>query len=232
MPILKVDDVTFFYNKNKEVLSNINFSLDEGDRLGIIGPNGSGKTTLLLLIAGLLNTDNKITIFKKDLKKDDIKEIRKNIGFVFQDPNDQLFMPTCYEDLAYGLINQGIEKEEIEKRVNVILERLGIKHLKNSLSHHLSQGEKKKIALATGLVMNPKMIIIDEPTSNLDPNARRELIKIINDIDCTKIIASHNMEFISKTTNKVLLIYDGKNKYFGSTKEIMGKDDMLTEYGL
>lgn len=232
MSILNISNLTFSYDKNKETLRDVSFSLEGKENLGIIGQNGAGKTTLLLLIAGIINTNNSIRIFGKSLKKENINEIRKNIGFIFQDPNDQLFMPTCYEDLAYGLINQGVEKMEIEKRIDEILEKLGITHLKYSLSHHLSQGEKKKIALATVLIMSPKLIIIDEPTANLDPRIRRELVKMINSINCTKIIASHDLDFISKTTNKALLLYEGKNKYCGDTKELLEKEKFLIEYGL
>ena len=215
------------------MIDNISFEIEENDTVGIIGANGSGKTTLFKLLLGLEKPNNgKINIDEKELNKKNLDEIRKKVGFVFQDSDNQLFMNTVEDEIAFVLYNKGLDEKTIKSKVDNILEELDIKDLRYRRIIQLSGGEKKLVAIASILVMEPEVLLLDEPTNALDPRYRRRIIELLNKIKCTKIIASHDLDMISKTCSKTIFLYKGKIVKEGKTTEILTQEKDLIKYGL
>ncbi len=232
MEFINCENISFSYDKT-DVIDNISFEIGENDTVGIIGANGSGKTTLFKLILGLEKPNNgKIYIDEKELNKKNLDEIRKKVGFVFQDSDNQLFMNTVEDEIAFVLYNKGLDEKEIKSKVDNILEELDIKDLRYRRIIQLSGGEKKLVAIASILVMEPEVLLLDEPTNALDPRYRRRIIELLNKIKCTKIIASHDLDMISKTCSKTIFLYKGKIVKEGKTTEILTKEKELIKYGL
>jgi cobalt/nickel transport system ATP-binding protein len=226
MKVIEIRGLTYTYPDGKKALDNIDLDVFQGETLGIIGPNGAGKTTLILHFNGILMNENSmIKIFDIPLNNKTKKEIRKKVGIVFQNPDDQLFMPTVFEDIAFGLLNLGLPQNDIRKKVKYILESIGLSGYGERASHHLSFGEKKKVALASVLVMEPEILVLDEPTSELDPASKRELIEIIRSLKITKIIASHDINMIKKLCERVIILNNGR-------KVIEGKIQILNDESL
>ncbi|MDI6860917.1 MAG: ABC transporter ATP-binding protein [Caldisericia bacterium] len=223
-----VKNLNFSYENSNFKLQNINFVIYERENIGIIGKNGSGKTTLILNLVGILKGDGLIKIFDIPLKKENLKEIRKKVQIVFQNPDDQLFSPTVFDDISFGLLNLGLKEDEVMKRVDDVLKDINMVQYKNYFPNHLSFGEKKKISIATILSMRPEIIIFDEPTQGLDPKSRREIIEIIKKIDGTKIIVSHDLDMIYNLCSKIILLYNGKIISFDDKDKIL-KDKKLLE---
>lgn len=221
------DNVNFEYEKDVKVLKDISFEIDEGESVGLIGCNGAGKSTLMKVMLGLLPHEGKITVGDVTLSKDTLEEVRKTIGFVLQDSDNQMFMPTVYEDMMFGPLNYGSSKEEAEARVDKILEELGIQNLKYKYNHKISGGEKRMAAIATILTMQPKVILMDEPTTALDPENRRMIINTINSLKTTKLIASHDLDMILETCQRVILMHDGKIIKDAPTEEILTDKELL-----
>ena len=225
---INVENLTFSYEKNNKILNNINFNAKENEAIGIIGANGVGKSTLLKLLVGLdLNYEGKINIGKTILNKKNLNKIRENIGYVFQDSDNQLFMSNVYDDIAFGPRNYGLLEEEVKSRVENALSMVHIEGLKNKKTYKLSGGEKKLVAIATIFSMKPNIILMDEPSIALDPRNRRNLINILNEFKQLKIIASHDLDMILDTCNRTILIADGKIIKDGNTREILMDKELL-----
>jgi cobalt/nickel transport system ATP-binding protein len=230
---IDIKHLSFSYNEEKEILTNISFSAENNESIGIVGANGAGKSTLLKLIVGLfLKFQGDICIDGLSVEKSSLTEIREEIGYVFQDSNNQLFMSTVFEDVAFAMRNYGASEEEIDKRVDDILLQLNIFHLKHKYIHQLSGGEKKIVSIATALSMSPKIILMDEPSIELDPRNRRNLINILNSLKCFKIIASHDLDMILETCQRVILISNGKIISDGNSYNILSDKALLVENGL
>jgi cobalt/nickel transport system ATP-binding protein len=230
--VIEIRDLNYSYPDGNEALKGVNIDIYQNETIGIIGPNGAGKTTLLLYISGLLNANGGIKICDLELNKSNLAEIRKKIGLVFQDPQDQLFMPTVFEDVAFGPVNMKKERQVIESSVHEALKEVDMLDSIDRMSYHLSFGEKKRVALATVLAMEPEILILDEPSSNLDPKARRHLIGILKNIKATKIISGHDLEMILEICNRVILLDNSKVIYEGETLQILSDEALMHSHGL
>lgn len=226
-------DLSFSYQKGKEILEHISFSLKEGESVGLIGANGVGKSTLLKLLVGLVGGyEGSLIVDGLPVLKKNYKEIRKKIGYVFQDSESQLFLSTVYEDVAFGPRNYGFSEEEVEKRVMEALKKVGLTELKDRHIYRMSGGQKKLASLATILSMEPEILLLDEPSVVLDPKNRRNLIRILNEIPEAKIIASHDLDLIMDTCERTILLHNKKIIRDGDTKEILRDQKLLEENGL
>lgn len=231
--MIELKNVSFSYISNIEVLSNINLNINKNESIGIIGANGVGKSTLLKLLVGLeLGYTGEIFIDDVKVEKKKLSEIRQKIGYVFQDSDSQLFMPTIYEDVAFAPKNYGFSKEEVQNRTIEALKNVGIEDLKDRPIYHLSGGQKKLASIATVLSMKPDILIFDEPTIALDPRNRRKFIEVLNLLSGTKVVASHDLDLIYDTCEKTILISDGKIIKNGLTKEILNDKELLENNGL
>lgn len=231
--ILKFNNVSFAYENGKNVLENLSFSVHCGESIGLIGANGTGKSTLMKLMLGLLMPDEgSISVCGMELNKKNLRDIRQKVGFVFQDSDNQLFMHTVYRDICFGPQNYGYSKEEVEKRAERAMELTGCTELKDKAVYKLSGGEKKLASIATILSMEPEVIVLDEPENSLDPANRRRLISILKELPGTKIIASHDLDFIWETTDRVLLLGDKKVAAYDGVKEILKDEYLLNRYSL
>jgi len=209
--MLKLQNITVVYPDKTKAIDNITLTVNTGENIAVIGENGAGKTTLLLAIVGILELSNgTIEIDGIQLKKKTVNEIRKRTGLVFQNPDDQLFMPLIYDDIAFGCRNFGMAEDEIKIQVDKTLEQLNISHLVSRSSLRLSGGEKRLSAIATVLAINPSILMFDEPTAFLDPKAKRSLIEILKKLNHTKIIATHDINFAAKVCSRVIILKNGQ----------------------
>ena len=197
-------NVSFSYEPGRPVIENLSFHIEEGESVGLVGANGAGKSTVMKLLLGLLEGEGTILVEGLEVKKQNLPEIRKKLGFVFQNSENQMFMPTVYEDMMFGPLNYGVKREEAEKKVDEVLARLNLQHLKHRHNHKLSGGELKMAAIATILAMEPQIILMDEPTASLDPENRRTVIETIRSLGQTKIITSHDPEVIAEVCTRVI----------------------------
>lgn len=228
--IVEIEDLSYTYPDGTKSLKGINLAIYENESVGIIGPNGAGKSTLLLHLNGILNKSSKVKVDELIVNDKNIREIRKKVGLVFQNPDDQLFMPTVFDDVAFGPLNLNLTKDEIIKRVEEALELVDLVGYEEKSSHHLSFGEKKRISLATILSMRPRLLVLDEPSSNLDPRHRKDLINILKRFDnVTKIIATHDLKLVSELCQRVILLDKGQVVTQGKTESILTDKRLLTE---
>lgn len=226
--MIEFRNVSFAYEKGKDVLHDMSFSIEKGESVGLIGANGAGKSTIMKLLLGLLMAgDGKVLIDGTEVKKDTLGEIRAKLGFVLQNSDNQMFMPTVYEDMIFGPLNYGLSREIVDKRVDEVLERLGLEYLKHRYNHKISGGEKRMGAIATILAMEPAAILMDEPTSALDPYNRRLVINTIRELGQTKLIASHDLDMILDTCERVILISGGRVAADGPAAEILSNKELL-----
>ena len=233
--IIQIKELSYSYPDGNMALENINLHVLEGESLGVIGPNGAGKTTLLLHFNGLLDGSSgksKIKILNLEINNKNIAEIRKAVGFVFQDPEDQLFMPTVYEDVSFGPSNLGWDKDTIKKQAQQALDEVGLSDKASLLSHHLSLGEKKRVSVATVLSMKPDILVLDEPSANLDPAARGQLIDVLKGLSVTKIIAGHDLELILELCTRIVVLDKGKIVAEGDTREILSDPLLMKQHNL
>ena len=225
--MLKFCDVSFSYEAGIPVIDALNFSIHKGESVGLIGANGAGKSTIMKLMLGLLQGEGKILVDGLPVEKKNLPVIRQKIGFVLQDSDNQMFMPTVYEDMIFGPQNYGLSKEEAETRVDRVLRDLNLEELKHRHNHKLSGGEKRMAAIATILAMEPEMIVMDEPSTALDPCNRRTVINTINRLPQTKIIASHDLDMILDTCQRVILLSHGRIAADGDTDTILRDKELL-----
>ena len=222
--------------KEKErayILKGLTFSLQKGERVGLVGANGAGKSTLLRLLVGLhLPYEGSLTIKGLPLEKKNLPAIRKSIGYVFQDSDSQLFMNRVEEDVSFGPRNYGYCEEEVKQRTEKALEAVGITHLRDKSIYKLSGGEKKLASIAGILSLSPDLLLLDEPSAALDPRNRRQLIGILNVLPAAKLIASHDLDFILDTCERTILIGEGRILADGESKDILTREDLLLPNGL
>ena len=231
--IVEAQDLHFSYPDGNEVLRGISFRITHGESVAIVGANGAGKSTLLLQLNGYLAaTGGTIRIGDSPLVRENLKIIRRAVGMVFQDPDDQLFMPTVFDDVAFGPLNMGLPEGEVLKRVKDALETVGALHLKDRPPYRLSGGEKRSVAIATVLSMSPDILVMDEPTSNLDPKARRLLIELLKSFMHTKIIATHDLDMVMDLCERTLVMRDGLVIADGPTAHIMEDEELLASSSL
>ena len=228
--IVEVKSLRHVYPDGTAALHDVSFRITHGESVAIIGANGAGKSTLLLHLNGyLVPTAGEIRIGDFPMNKSTLPEIRRTVGMVFQDPDDQLFMPTVYDDVAFGPMNQGLPGAEVAKRVKDALERVGAGHLQEKAPYHLSGGEKKRVAIATVLSMSPDILVMDEPTSGLDPFARRQLMGLLRDFHHTKIFTSHDLDMVLELCERTIILNQGEVKADGPTREIFQDEALLAQ---
>ena len=225
--MIKFENVSFGYEKEIPVIKNLSFSIKDGDTIGLIGANGAGKSTIMKILLGLLQHEGHIIVDSLEVEKKNYPEIRKKLGYVLQDSDNQMFMPTVYEDMMFAPMNYGFTRDEAEKRVDETLIKLGLMELKHRHNHKISGGEKRMAAIATILAMDPEVILMDEPSTALDPMNRRTLINTIKQLPQTKIIASHDLDMILETCNRVILLNHGEIVADGKTKELLTNRKLL-----
>ena len=226
--IVQTINLKHVYPDGTVALKDISFRVEHGESVGIIGANGAGKSTLLLHLNGYLAaTSGTIVIGDVHLSKQNLTEIRRSVGMVFQDPEDQLFMPTVYDDVAFGPINLGLSDDEIKARVTNALTRVNALSLRDKPPYHLSGGEKKRVAIATVLSMLPEILVLDEPTNGLDPFSRRQVIALLKAFHHTRIITSHDLDMVLELCPRTIVLHDGKVMADGSTQDIFNNEDLL-----
>ena len=234
--IVSVKDVKFTYPAGVSALKGVSLEIGHGERVALLGPNGSGKSTLILLIAGLLMPNKgEIKVFGESTTSKNFQKFRSRIGVVFQDPDDQLFNPSVIEDIEYGPKNLKLPEEDIKERSAHVLEKMGIEHLKDRPPHRLSFGEKKKVSLATALVLKPELLILDEPTANLDLVSRRGLLDTLNELNkagTTIIVSTHDVEALPELADRIIVINHGAMLGKGRTSEVLQDLKLLGSAGL
>lgn len=231
-PAVRICGLRYVYPDGTEALRGVDLEVVPGERVGLIGPNGAGKTTLLLHLPGLLRGKGEVEVCGIPLRKDTLHEIRRCVGLVFQDPDDQLFMPRVYDDVAFGPMNLGLREDEIRERVREALRLVGMEGFADKAPHRLSFGERKKIALATVLSMRPEVLALDEPTSNLDPRGRREFIELIRGLEATVIVATHDMELVLSLCERAVLMEGGRVVADGPARELLADPELMYAHGL
>lgn len=230
--IIEVRNLSYVYPDGTQALKDISFYVEEGESLAVIGPNGAGKSTLLLHLNGLLKAKGTVKIFGQTLTNKNIRELRSKVGLVFQDPNDQLFMPTVADDVAFGLFNQGLPREEVERKVRAIQRDLNLDYCPSKPDFYLSLGEMKKVSLAAVLVLEPEVLILDEPTANFDPGTRKAFIELLKKVPKTKIIASHDLDLVYELCSRVIVLDKGQMIAEGETLDILKKSQLLEAHNL
>ncbi len=231
-PMIEINGLSYSYPDGTPALADINLQVMEGEKIALVGANGAGKSTLLLHLNGIFIGSGNITITGLELDKKNIARIRAIVGLIFQDPEDQLFCPTVYEDVAYGLIYQGMDENEVGLKVDRALQEVGLDGYAQRNSFRLSGGEKKRVAIASVLAMQPQILAIDEPTSGLDPRSRRELICLLKELPQTMLIATHDLVLVEALTTRTVLLDRGKIIADGLTAGILGDEKLLLDHGL
>ncbi len=221
-PALEVEALAFAYPDGHQALFGVDFRIDTGERVAVLGPNGAGKTTLVLHLNGIhLPGHGTVRVAGTTVAKQSLKEIRRRVGLVFQDPDDQLFMPTVREDVAFGPANLGLRGADLDERVHTALAAVGMADLADRSPHHLSFGQRRRVAVATVLAMQPDVLVLDEPSSNLDPASRRELADILRGLEQTILMVTHDLPYALELCPRALVMNDGTIVADGKTADIL-----------
>jgi cobalt/nickel transport system ATP-binding protein len=228
--MLAIEKLNYAYPDGHQAIRDINLNIEEGESIALVGANGAGKSSLFKLIIGISEIkEGSIKVEELSVGKKTLKDIRRKVGMVFQNPDDQLFMTKVYDDIAFGPRNELLTEEEVEARVVNALEQLGITHLRDRMPHRLSGGEKRVIAIASVLAMNPRVILFDEPTSFLDPQARRNVINTLDSLKMTKIIATHDLDMALDICDRVIILHHGSVFADGTVKDILLDENLLSQ---
>ena len=227
-PVLEVRDLAFTYPDGREALRGVDLTVTAGERVGILGPNGAGKTTLVLALNGINTaTRGTVRVAGTPIERRSLPEIRRRVGIVFQDPDDQLFMPTVHDDVAFGPANLGVRGAELAARTAEALEDVGMSHVADRAPHHLSFGERRRVALATVLAMRPDVLVLDEPSSNLDPSARRELAEIVLGLPVTILLVTHDLPYALQLCTRSVVLNGGRVVVDGPTRDVLADRDTM-----
>lgn len=229
---IELSGLQYVYPDGRLAIHGISVAIKPGEKVGLIGPNGAGKSTLLLHLNGLLRSNGAVRILGMPVEEKSLRWVRSRVGLVFQEPEDQLFSPTVFEDVAFGPLNMGWSVEEVCQGVGNALQKVGLSHYEERSPHHLSVGEKKRVALASVLVMNPQILALDEPSANLDPRAKWGLIDLLRGLDLTLIVASHDLDMIKELCQRTLLLDEGRLVADDLTPKILSNLSLLQAHGL
>ncbi|MBL7162019.1 MAG: ABC transporter ATP-binding protein [Anaerolineales bacterium] len=230
--LLAVENLSFSYPDGHAALHNVSLHIEAGEKVALVGPNGAGKSTLMLHLNGIFLGDGQIQIAGMQMDKASLPLIRAKVGMVFQNPDDQLFSPTVFEDVAFGPLHMGLPEAEVHARVERALEQVGMQIYAQRLSHHLSMGEKKRIAIATVLAMNPEILVLDEPSAGLDPRARRSLIELLRQMPMTMLASTHDMRLVQELLPRTVIMDQGHIVADGPTDELLTDQALLEAHGL
>lgn len=229
--MVDIRELCFAYGEH-QILRQVSLQVNAGSKVALLGPNGAGKSTLLLHLNGILQGQGRITIDGLELSPANLGRIRQKVGLVFQDPDDQLFCPTVFEDVAYGPLYEGLPADEVEQRVQQALDAVGMVQASGRSPHQLSGGEKKRVALATVLSMRPALLALDEPTNGLDPRARRALIELLRGLPNTMLVATHDLAMLKELLPEALVMDEGQVVYQGPTEQLLADAQLLERHGL
>jgi cobalt/nickel transport system ATP-binding protein len=232
-PVLAVSGLAYAYPDGHQALFGIDVSLERGERVALLGPNGAGKTTLVLHLNGILAAGHgTVEISGLPVAKPNLGEIRRRVGLVFQDPDDQLFMPTVADDVAFGPANAGLRGPELDQRVADALAQVGMHEYANRPPHHLSFGQRRRVAVATVLAMRPELLVLDEPSSNLDPASRRELADILLGLDITVLMVTHDLPYALELCPRSVVLSEGVIVADGATRDVLSDDALMKAHRL
>lgn len=233
--LIEVDQLSYTYPDGVKALDRVSLHVKHGERVGLVGPNGAGKTTLFLVLSGVIHSfEGSVLVAGCDVATvDGRKQVHQKLGIVFQNTDDQLFNTTVFDDIAFGPLNLGLGEDEVRSRVREAMEMVGLDSSMHSrLPHHLSGGEKRRVAIAGILAMRPNVLLLDEPSSDLDPRGRRELNSILNSLSITRIVSSHDLECVRQTCDRVIVFDEGKIAADGPAAEILADRDLMLTHGL
>ncbi len=231
-PALEVRRLTFRYPDGHEALRDVSLTLRRGEKVALVGPNGAGKSTLMLHLNGILRGEGAVLVDGMPVERENLPLVRARIGLVFQNPDDQLFSPTVFEDVAFGPLHMGLPEAEIRRRVTDALAQVGMSGYAPRLSHHLSMGEKKRIAIATVLSMQPSLLVLDEPSAGLDPRARRNLMRLLRDLPLTMLVSTHDMAMVAELFPRMVVMDAGRIVADGETATLLEDTALLEAHGL
>lgn len=230
---IEVENLTFVYPDGNQALQDVSLRIAPCEKVALVGPNGAGKSTLLLHLNGILDGEaHLVKVGGLELTPQNLGKVRSRVGLVFQSPDDQLFSPTVYDDVAFGPLYQGLPPESVEQRVLQALEAVGMAEYRDRVSHHLSVGEKKRIAIATVLAMQPEVLVLDEPTAGLDPRARRSLIRLLSELDLTMLTSTHDLHMVRELFPRMVIMDEGRIVADGPTPVLMDDEQLLEAHGL
>jgi cobalt/nickel transport system ATP-binding protein len=229
---IEVHNLRFTYPDGRVALHKVDFVIAPGEKAALVGPNGAGKSTLILHLNGILMGEGEVKVCGLSLTKENLGQARASVGLVFQDPDDQLFSASVFEDVAFGPMYMGLSREEVRLRVEKALEAVGMQGFEGRVSHHLSGGEKKQIAIATVLAMEPEILVLDEPTAGLDPRSRRRLINLLKDLPMTMLVSTHDIPMVAELFPRTITIDEGRIVGDGPTRRYLEDQEFLVEHGL
>lgn len=227
-----IENLSYTYPDGQSALSGISVSIPKGERVALVGANGAGKSTLLLHLNGILRGKGRIVIDGVELKNETLAEVRRKVGIIFQDPNDQLFCPTVLDDVAFGPEHFGFSHDEIHQAVDLALDHVAMKYAAHRAAHHLSLGERRRVSIAAVLACSPEIIVFDEPAAMLDPKRKREMTSFIKESDKTVILATHDPQFALETTTRCILMNGGRIVADGLSSKVLGNHELLAQHGL
>lgn len=231
--IVQIQDLHFAYPDGHTALNGVNLNICDGEKVALVGPNGAGKSTLMLHLNGIFDaTQGDLLIGGLGIEDKNLPVIRAMVGLVFQNPDDQLFSPTVFDDVAFGPLHMGLPEEEVYLRVGEALAAVQMSDFGERLSHHLSMGQKKRIAIATVLAMQPQILVLDEPSAGLDPRARRALINLLRDLQITMLVSSHDLRMVEELFPRMVVMDEGQIVADGPTEELMSDAALLEAHGL
>lgn len=227
-----LENLSFAYPDGHQALKDVSLVIQPCEKVALVGPNGAGKSTLILHLNGILRGHGKVHVAGLDVTEKNLAKVRARVGLVFQSPDDQLFSPTVFDDVAFGPLYQGLPEQEVHSRVKEALEVVRMSDYLHRVSHHLSTGEKKRIAIATVLSMKPEVLVLDEPTAGLDPRARRTLINLLRDLPITMLVSSHDMLLVRELFPRMIIMDEGQVVADGATADLLEDEALLSAHGL